>query len=139
MIIRVQPDRQRAGSLKKTASISLERLKETDRARYPSNTLVDYYDIIRKLLEAINSLEGIRIKGDGAHQATIDHVCRNEHLSEADRIFLQEIREYRNRTSYEGFTIPPEYIMQNNRRIMGIISRLFRIVEDKLGDRVNSP
>lgn len=75
MIIKVHPDIQKAKSLREMAVITLERLKETDKEKYLSNTLTDYYDIIRKLLEALTSLDGIKVKGEGAHQLIIDYAC----------------------------------------------------------------
>lgn len=69
MVVVGQPDKQKALSLKGMAKITLERLESTDKARYASNTLTDYYDIIHKLLEAMSALDGIKIKGDGAQQS----------------------------------------------------------------------
>lgn len=43
MIIKVEPDKQKAESLKKIAKVTLDRLRETDREKYSSNTLTDYY------------------------------------------------------------------------------------------------
>lgn len=54
MMRRIRPDRHKAESLKKMAKITLQRLEETDTAKYPSNTLTDYYDIIHELMEALD-------------------------------------------------------------------------------------
>jgi ribosomal protein L11 len=75
MIMRIKPDKQKAKSLMDMAKITLKRLNEINKEKYPSNTLTDYYDIIRRLMESLNSLEGIKIKGEGAHQQIIDYVC----------------------------------------------------------------
>lgn len=72
MITKIRPDKQKAESLRKMAEITLERLKKTDMEEYPSNTLLDYYDIIHKLMEAIALKEGTKIKGEGAHQELIE-------------------------------------------------------------------
>ena len=45
-------------------------------------------------------------------------------LSESDRQFLQQIRDYRNRISYEGFMINKNYIIFNRDKILYIINRL---------------
>lgn len=74
MIIKIKPDKQKTEALKKMAGVTLDRLGKTEIEKYPSNTLLDYYDIIHKLLEAIASKEGIKIKGEGAHQELIDYV-----------------------------------------------------------------
>ena len=132
MIIKVQPDKQKAKSLKDIAIITSERLKETDKEKYPSNTLTDYYDIIRKLMEALNSLEGIKIKGEGAHQQIIDYICDKYEFNASTRLFIQEMRDYRNRISYEGFSIKANYIEANAKRIEEIIIKLRKLVNEKL-------
>ncbi len=63
MITKIKPDKNKANSLKKMALITLERLKETNMEEYPINTLIDFYDIIHKLLESITLKKGVKIKG----------------------------------------------------------------------------
>ena len=53
MIIKVRQDKQKSESLRKMAEITLERLNNTDMGKYPSNTLLDYYDAVHKLMEAL--------------------------------------------------------------------------------------
>ena len=60
MIIKIQPDRQKSQALKIMAEVTLKRTNETDVSKYPSNILVDYYDIIHKLLEAITIREALK-------------------------------------------------------------------------------
>ena len=128
MIINIHPDKQKAKSLKDMAQITLLRLKETDIEKYPTNTLTDYYDIIRKLMESLTSTEGIKIKGEGAHKNIIDYICKQYNLMEIDRQFIQELRDYRNRISYEGFMIKQSYIKLNHQKIEQIINKLLELV-----------
>ena len=125
MIIRIKPDKQRAESLKKMAEITLERLKNIDRQRYPSNTLLDYYDSLHKLMEALSLKEGIKTKGEGAHQELIEYMAKKGIINEQTRQFLQQMREYRNKISYEGFMINKNYILLNESIIREIIKKLF--------------
>ena len=131
MIIKIQPDREKAKSLKEMAEITLKRLKETDLEKYPTNTLTDYYDVIRKLIEALTSLTGIKIKGEGAHYEIIDYVCDKYNLGESVRNFIQELRDYRNRISYEGFMIKSSYIKENQKKIEQIINKLIQLLNKK--------
>lgn len=128
MQIKVQSDIQKAKALVEMAKITLERLKETDKDKYPTNTLTDYYDIMRKVMEAMVSLIGIKIKGEGAHQEIIDYICKHYGFEESSRQFIQELRDYRNRISYEGFMVTPNYIKTNAKKIESIISRLISLV-----------
>lgn len=130
--MKVHPDRQKAISLRDIAKITLERLKKTNMISYPTNTLTDYYDIIRKLMEALISLDGVKIKGEGAHQKIIDYICEKYNLEESIRQFIQELRDHRNRVSYEGFIIKENYIGLNQQKIEKIIYKLRELVDEKL-------
>ncbi|MCX6749353.1 MAG: HEPN domain-containing protein [Candidatus Pacearchaeota archaeon] len=124
MIIKVKPDKQKAESLKKMAEITLERLKNTNNEKYPSNTLLDYYDSIHKLMEALTLKEGVKTKGEGAHQELIEYIAKNKIIDEQTRQFLQQMREHRNKISYEGFMINKNYILLNESIIKNIIRGL---------------
>jgi len=125
MITKIRPDKSKSRSLKIMAEITLERLENTDREKYPTNTLNDYYDAIHKLMEAISMLKGIKIKGEGAHQELIDYIAEQYNFDEQTRQFLQQMRDYRNRISYEGFMIHKNYIILNQEKIKNIIKKLF--------------
>ena len=130
MILRITPDKQKAESLKKMAELTLERLEKTDKEEYPSNTLSDYYEIIHKLMEAITLKEGIKIKGEGAHQEIIDYISKKYGLNEQSRLFLQKMRDYRNRISYEGFMINKNYLISNKEKIIEIMKTLFEKLKE---------
>lgn len=124
MITSVTPDIQKAGALIRMADITLERLEHTDIFRYPSNTLVDYYDIIHKLLEALALRKGAKIKGEGAHQELVEYVAKLRVFDEQTRQFLQQLRDYRNRISYEGFMVQQEFIVAHHPKIKAIVNHL---------------
>ena len=125
MITKIKPDTQKSESLKKMAEITLERLDDTNMRKYPSNTLVDYYDIFHKLIEALTLREGIKVKGEGVHQELIDYIAQQKKIDEQMRQFLQQMRNYRNRISYEGFMIHENYINLNKEIIERIIKHFF--------------
>ena len=125
MITKVKPDKQKSDSLRKMAEITLERLDNTDMGKYPSNTLLDYYDVVHKLMEAFTLREGIKVKGEGAHQELVDYIAKQQKIDEQMRQFLQQMRDYRNRISYEGFMIHKNYINLNKAIIREIIKHLF--------------
>jgi|SRR3989338_745437 len=125
MITKVKPDKQKSDSLKKMAEITLVRLDSTDMDKYPSNTLLDYYDAIHKLIEAITLRGGTKVKGEGAHQELIDYAAKEKKIDEHMRVFLQQMRDYRNRISYEGFMVNENYIKLNKEIIERIVKHLF--------------
>lgn len=124
MITIVKADKQKSESLKKMAKITLERLNNTDMNKYPSNTLLDYYDIIHKLMESFSLSIGIKFKGEGAHQELIDYIAKEKKFSEQMRLLMQQIRDYRTRISYEGFMVQSNYIESNIHLINKIIESL---------------
>lgn len=129
MIIKITPDTQKSAALVTVAKITLERLEKTETELYPSNTLLDYYDIIHNLLEALTLKEGIKVKGEGAHQELIEYVVKHHGLNEQTRQFLQQLRDYRNRISYEGFMVNEQFIRTNTSRIRSIITELRQRME----------
>jgi len=128
MILIIKPDKEKAKSLKNMAQTTIERLKETNTSKYPSNTLKDYYDVIHELMEAISLTKGIKFKGEGAHQELIEYIVKEYNFSEQERIFLQQIRDYRNRISYEGFMINENFIISNDKKIQEIIDKLSNLI-----------
>ena len=130
MKITIKPDKAKAKSLKEMSVTTLKRLEETDMNKYPSNTLKDYYDIIKELMESLLYLKGVKMKGEGAHYETIEYVCKEYNLNEASRIFLQNMREYRNRIAYEGFSIQESYIRLNNKQIKQILKILLELTKE---------
>ena len=86
---------------------------------------MDFYDAIHKLLEALTLSLGVKVKGEGAHQELIDYLASQKKIDEQMRQFLQQMRDYRNRISYEGFMISENYISLNRELIERIIKHLF--------------
>ncbi|MFA5856421.1 MAG: hypothetical protein WC867_03620 [Candidatus Pacearchaeota archaeon] len=132
MIININPDKEKSKSLIEMANITLKRLNELNIMKYPTNSVTDYYDIIHKYLEALALLNGIKIKGEGAHQELIDFISKKFSFKEVDRIFLQDMRDLRNRVSYEGFMIKTEYLDNNLNQINNIINSLDKIARSYL-------
>jgi hypothetical protein len=83
-------------------------------------------------MEAIALLNGIKTKGEGAHQELIDYAAKKEKIEEQNRQLIQQMREYRNRISYEGFSINKNYIQLNEQKIKEIIRKLKTVIEQKI-------
>jgi len=126
---KISVDRSRANSLRSMATTSLERLNSFDKEKYPLNTLDDYYDILHQLMEAISVLKGVKFSNDSANKELIDWVCDTFEFGEQNKVFLQMIRNYRNKISYEGFFIKANFIRQNDEKILGIIFKFENIIE----------
>lgn len=127
MKITAKSDKQKAKALIEMAMITLQRLKEYNQEKYPSNTLTDYYDIIHKLMDALSLTTGVKISGEGAHKELIDYIAQEYKLEESFREFIQQMRQYRNRITYEGFMINENYVKLNKTKINKIIDKLLSL------------
>jgi uncharacterized protein YutE (UPF0331/DUF86 family) len=78
-----------------------------------------------------SSLEGIKFNGDNAHKELIDYTCQKLFNSQ-DRIFLQELRQFRNQIAYEGFNIDKNYLERNIKKIETYISILINKIKISL-------
>jgi hypothetical protein len=124
MKVPITADHQKAAALRKMAELQLLRISQTS-PQFSSIIVKDYYDMIHQLCEAISLEQGFKCKGEGAHAELIDFVSR-QYLTEGERIFLQQLRDYRNRISYEGFVISQTYLLTNLEKIKLIIELLQR-------------
>jgi len=132
MMRKVSPDPEKAKALRKMSEKILERVKETDEEKFPSQILRDYYDTIRQLMEAVASKNGMKSEGLGAHQQLIDWVIDEYGFSEKKRNFLHQVRKHRNRFEYEGHFVKKGYVERNESQFNEIIRELERILDEGL-------
>lgn len=83
-------------------------------------------------MEALSSLDGVKSEGRGAHKKLIDWVADKYNFWEKERIFLHQMRLYRNRISYEGFSIKTGYLKRNEEKIEQIIKKLKKTAKENL-------
>lgn len=129
-IVDKTPDKERAKSLKKLAEKILMRIDETDKEKYTTQVVKDYYNVIHNLLEAISMSMGKKVKGRGAHAELISLICRKFDIETGQEQFLQSLRKYRNRISYEGLFIQKDYLERNEQDIKEMIGRLKTILKE---------
>ena len=130
MKLKINPDKNKAEALLNMARVTKERLDKTEKIKYPGNTLTDYYDILHKLMETLSCLKGVKFKGDGAHQELIDFICKEYNFHESDRLFSQQLRDFRNKISYEGLDINQEYLIQNDEKIQKLTLKLRSLISE---------
>lgn len=126
MRIKIQIDKQRAKYLLQNAKLSIERLEETNKEKYPTHTIIDYYTIIQYILESYCYKEGIGIEGEGKHKELIKIAKEEKLINSKEEIFLQQLRDFRNRIHYEGLVIKKEYIEYHEEKINSIIRKLLQ-------------
>lgn len=111
------------------AKITLQRLESLDVLAFPSNALVDYYDVVHKYMDALCHEKGMKFFGEGAHKELIDFFFEEALLNEAEISFVQQLRTLRNRIQYEGFFIDKNYLERNTTKIQKIIEKLEGITD----------
>ncbi|MFA5485302.1 MAG: hypothetical protein WC260_03585 [Candidatus Pacearchaeota archaeon] len=128
---KVSVDKNKSISLLDMAKITLERLNSFNKLKYPSNTLNDYYDVLHKLMESYTSLIGVKFIGDNAHKELIDFISK-VFFEDEDKIFLQNLRQFRNQIYYEGFNVSQDYLKRNVNDIEEIIHILINKLQEML-------
>lgn len=128
---KVSIDKEKSASLLEMAKITLERLSSFNKLKYPSNTLNDYYDVLHKLMESYTSLVGLKFIGDNAHKELIDFVS-NIFFNDEDKVFLQNLRQFRNQIYYEGFNVNQDYLKRNTDKIENYIFILISNLKEML-------
>lgn len=132
-LIRITPNKEKASSMIRMVEITLNRIKDTDLNKYPSNITKDYYDTIRELIGIVLLLDGYKLYGEGAHKRQIDYLKDNYKLFKEYEInLIDELREKRNKISYDGFFVDREYVSDRINYIGKIISKLKDIIKSKL-------
>ena len=74
--VKVTPDREKSNSILKMVETTLEMIETIDVAKFPSNIVKEYYDVIRELMTAILLLDGYKTHGEGAHKKLIECTCK---------------------------------------------------------------
>jgi hypothetical protein len=136
-LIRITPDRERAISLLDTVSIRLDviRLLQTDRKKFSSKIVEEYYEAVLELITAIMSIDGFKTKSDaaGSHMAAIEYLRENyKGLDYGEIGMIDDLRKKRIGITYYGRHVKEDYIEVNKSEIEGIIEKLNAIAIKKL-------
>ncbi len=132
-LIRVTPDKSKAGSILKMAETTAEMIKTIDENIYPSNVVKEYYEVIRELISAVLLLDGFKAYGEGAHKKVIEYLEKNyKDFSNHEISAIDELRIIRNKISYDGFFVNADYIKRKRELVRTIIKKLQALLKGKL-------
>lgn len=133
-ILRINPDKEKAKSILKMVDTTLDMVKTIDVKKFPSNLLKEYYDILRELIGIILLMDGYKIIGEESHKELIEYIGKNySQLSRYQITLLDDLRIKRNKISYNGFFIEPEYLERKIKDIFDVIKILKKIINEKIG------
>src|SRR3989344_4076554 len=97
-MIKITPDKEKARSMLKMAKTTMDMASAIDYKRFPSNIIVEFYNVARQLMAVIALLDGFKTKGEGAHRTLIEYTAQNyKKLSAYEIHLLYDLRTLRNR------------------------------------------
>lgn len=129
---KVTPNKEKARSLYRMASSSFSMAQTIDEEKYPSNTLKEYYDIIRQFIDLILLCKGYKSRGEGAHEEVITFAYQSGVLTVQEHLLANELRKMRNRISYEGFFVDYDYFLRKKKDVASLIEKLMKLSEKEI-------
>jgi hypothetical protein len=129
-LIKITPNKERAGSILKMISLLEERIKNQDKSKMAVLIISDYYEIIKELITAVLLIDGYKTL---SHKDLIDYLeYKYPQFNANDISLLNDLRILRNRIAYEGFLIDISYLSRNESFFKDIAGKLKKILTNKL-------
>jgi len=132
-LIKITPNKEKARSILNMAETTLKMIENINYTKFTSNVVKEYYEVIRELMTAILLLDGYKTYGDEAHKKLIEYLKENyKEFTQHELYILNSLRITRNKIAYDGFFVREDYLARNKKEILGIISKLKEILNNKL-------
>lgn len=128
-IKKVTPDKEQAKSILRVVNLIEERIKKEDKEKMASLIIADYYEIIKELITAILLVDGYKTL---SHKDLVEYAKKLKELNEYEINIIDSLRILRNKVSYQGFLIEPDYLKRNESNFNSIMEKLYRILLEKL-------
>ena len=122
MIKKVFPDKEKVKSMLKLIEEREKFLQKSD-IKFPTIIAETYYEIIKELILALLLTRGLKPIGENAHREMIENLSKFKFL-EHEIFSLQDLRQRRNKSMYEGKQIDGTYIENNKADLILIIKKL---------------
>jgi len=129
-IIKISPDKEMVKSILSMVEIRELRIKETNREKFVSLLVEDYYEVVKELATSIMNLDGYKTL---SHKELFIWIKKrySEFTDEVINI-INNLRTTRNNVVYEGFFVKEHYLAKKLEVIDGVIFKLKSIVKRKL-------
>lgn len=129
VVLKVSPDKEKAKNLFKMIQSILERIENTDKKKFTSLIVSDYYEVIKELITAILIAEGIKTL---SHKRLIEETREFKEINEWEYYLMDEFRIVRNKINYDGFFIEYDFLERKEKNIKLLIKKLSKILQDKV-------
>ena len=124
----VESDTEKAESIRRMCKAREKLLKKAELDSETASIIAsDYYEIIKELLVAILLKKGF--KSDN-HECLISFFKKNYADYEYEAKVIHQLKDVRNRATYDGIFVKKEYILQNKLEFANIIQLLHKILDD---------
>lgn len=126
----IEIDFDKINSLVKMAKTDLEIISEISlNSKTASKLSKDYYEIIKDLLIALLLCQGIKSSN---HECLISYFKREYDQYEYESKIIHELKDIRNRISYDGYFVDLNYVNKNVVEFKHIIELLEKLIKDKI-------
>lgn len=132
MIIKINKDVERARAILKLVEERESFVSTIDYEKFPTSATESYYEIIKELANALLLIEGLKTFGEYAHKELIDSLIKYEEFTEEDVFLINDLRIKRNNSSYNGKIIESIYLRNNKERLLKIIEKLKKTINERL-------
>ena len=119
---RVKPDIEMAASILKMMEIRKEATELLDKEKFASLKVESYYEIIKEGITALMAIDGYKTLSHEVLISYLNEFHRRDFL-ESDTIFLDQLRQLRNKIVYKGFFVQIDYLDRNEVRIKTMVKK----------------
>jgi hypothetical protein len=127
-LIKIEPDREKAKSLVKIATMRQNKISGFDPAKESPLITEAYYEICKEIITAILFCDGYKTL---SHTDLIEYIKKYKELNEQEIHIIDSLRKKRNQIVYYGTIEETSYAKRNEKTIQEIIRKLKRIIEEK--------
>lgn len=128
-LIKITKDKEKAKSLLKMAETK-EKMLAMTKKEFSSPITEGYYDVIKELITAILCIDGYKTL---SHKTLIKYLEKHyKEFTEYEISFMDKLRVIRNKISYDGFFVEPDYLERNEATIKIIMQKLKEIINKKI-------
>ena len=124
----VSPDRDKINSILKMCSVRLKFVRKQEIDNETASLIAeDYYEIIKELLTALLLKSGL--KSDN-HECLISYFKKNYPNYEYETNIIHELKNIRNRITYDGIFVEKQYTVKNKLEFEHVIELLVKLIKE---------
>ena len=125
-----RPDLEKARGLLKLVELRELKLPGFDLPTFATLLTEAYYEVIKELITGIMTVDGWKTI---SHELLIGYLAKScLEYSPAEIALIDQLRRMRNDIAYRGVMIPPEFLDRNQKRILSVISKLKKTLNQML-------